>query len=134
MLRKRVRLWSGLLLTVTGVGSLSLVVLVGFGRANELLGVPAAVASLAGLVLSAYGVAAPPTSGQVVEDSEVGGSTMMIGRARSVRIGRVTLMAGASEHGTERGRQEPAAQQIIRRSKISGDSTMMGDVADDVEI
>lgn len=113
--RSRVYVWSGSALAVAGLG-VALVGWVGLNRANQYLGVPAAIAALLGLALSVYGVFMQQPGQdvkQVFQRSETGGSILMIGQA------------DRTEH--------PSVSQIISAAKISGDSTMIGQVDGDVE-
>ena len=128
---KNTLIWGGMGLAIAGLVAL-LVAWVGLDRANEYLGVPATVATLIGLALSAYGVfgVRPPTgTEQLVEDSEIGGSNLMIGRVGSVRN------RGASAGPvTAPGPEDPAISQVVRRTKIEGDNAILGETTEDVNI
>lgn len=98
----------GAALAVVGVCA-ALVAWVGLDRANQYLGVPAAIAALVGLVLAGYGLAAGSGGegvDQLVQDSEIHGDNTMTGSAG--------------------GSDGPRVAQSLVRSKVSGDNEMVG--------
>lgn len=134
--------WVGSGLAVAGL-AVALVAWVGLDRANAYLGIPAAVAAVLGLALGVYGLFAPSSSlpsGQLVEDVKVGGNSVVVGRAGGVRIGETLPAADAPEvprAGGSAGDREakgPVGPQVLRRTTITGDSTVIGEAQGDVEI
>jgi hypothetical protein len=126
--RKGVLVWVGVSLVVAGLAVL-LMVWLGLDRANEYIGVPAAVASLVGLVLSSYGlIGARPAKRveQVVDDSDIRGSNLMIGRLDGRRTGR----GASSESEDGAGAAGPGISQAVRRTKIGGNNTIIGQATD----
>jgi hypothetical protein len=131
--RKRWLIWGGSALVGTGLVAL-LVALVGLDRANDYLGVPAAIATLLGLALSVYGVfgVRPPTrTEQLVENSEIGGNSLMIGRAGLTRTGDGAPPAGSAAPIAP---ENPSVSQVVRRAKISGDITIIGEMTGNADI
>jgi hypothetical protein len=130
--RKSVLVWVGSGLAVAGLAAL-LVAWLGLNRANEYLGVPAAVAAFIGLVVSAYGVfGARPAERveQTIEDSEIRGNNMMIGRLGSTRGDEGGVPSGPG--GTPEP-SDPGVSQVVRRTKIDGDNAIVGKTASDVD-
>jgi hypothetical protein len=103
----------------------ALVAWVGLDRANQYLGVPAAVAGLLGLALSGYGVFEPrpdPDVTQVIQRAEIGGNVRMIGHAS--RTGNPESGTPGTADPGENG--FPDVSQTITDAKILGNADMTG--------
>nr|WP_133996809.1 hypothetical protein [Streptomyces sp. 846.5] len=116
--RSRGYVWAGVALATTGLGT-ALVAWVGLDRANQYIGVPAAVAAFLGLALSVYGVFAPPP--------QPGGShnagTKVTQVLRGVEIRGNSVMVAQDQL---KGDAEAEISQTVEDVTIEGSHTMTG--------
>ncbi|MEY9857092.1 hypothetical protein ABH935_002700 [Catenulispora sp. GAS73] len=136
--RARVAVWTGSGLLVAG-SAVAVVAWVGLDKANQYLGVPAAIAALLGLVVAVYGLVAPkpsPSVTQVIEDLGVVGSSVVIGRAGNVRIGASSPQAAvpAVPAAPLPGPVVDASTSQAVHRMTARDSTIIGQADGDVEI